>query len=75
MPALIYAAAQKNKLQFSETPKREKFFKGHGREHNFQNPTTLQDNTLVMDWLHFPGFHVLNHPNPYPSRQFTFLCL
>lgn len=39
---------RENKLQFSEPLKKEKFFKSYRTEHCFQNPTGLQDGTLVM---------------------------
>lgn len=46
MPTLIYAAAEKinyNALSLWRS------FGSHRTEHGFQNPSTLQDNALVMD--------------------------
>lgn len=47
--SLDLCSGRENKLQFSESLKKENLFKSHRREHCFQNPATFQGNTLVMD--------------------------
>lgn len=72
MPTSIYAAAEKinyNALNLWRS------FESRRTEHGFQNPTILQDNALVMDWLRFQGFLELNHANPYTALNLpSYVC-